>query len=73
MNNVIKLAKVSLNKIFQDSFDKILSQKLIHDRSYISQNSESEKKKIMRNDDENCLSKIKICIVAKFLISRLVI
>ena len=30
-------AKDSLNNIFQDSFNKILSQQLTHDRSYISQ------------------------------------
>ena len=29
------LAKGSLNNIFQDSFNKILSQQLTHDRSYI--------------------------------------
>ena len=34
--NVIKLAKGSLNNIFQDSFNKFLSQQLTHDRSYIS-------------------------------------
>ena len=35
--NVIKLAKGSLNNIFQDSFNKILSQQLLmtQDRSYI--------------------------------------
>ena len=32
----MKLAKGSLNNIFQDSFNKILSQQLTHDRSYIS-------------------------------------
>ena len=37
MKNVdIKLDKGSLNNIFQDSFNKILSQQLTHDRSYIS-------------------------------------
>ena len=36
MKNVIKLAKGSLNNIFQDSFNKILSQQITHDRSYIS-------------------------------------
>ena len=30
------LAKGSLNNIFQDSFDKILSQQLTHDKLYIS-------------------------------------
>ena len=35
MKNVIKLAKGSLNNIFQDSFDKILSLQLTQDRSYI--------------------------------------
>ena len=37
--NVIKLAKGSLNNIFQDSFNIILSQQLTHDRSYISSNT----------------------------------
>ena len=40
LKNVIKLAKGLLNKIFQDSFNKILSQhsqQLTHNRSYISQ------------------------------------
>ena len=36
MKNVIKLAKGSLNNIYQDSFNKILSQQLTHDRSYMS-------------------------------------
>ena len=36
MKNVIKLAKGSLNNFFQDLFNKILSQQLTHDRSYIS-------------------------------------
>ena len=36
LKNVIKLAKGSLNNISQDSFNKILSQQLTHDRSYIS-------------------------------------
>ena len=31
-----KLAKGSLNNIFQDSFNKTLSQQLTHDRSYVS-------------------------------------
>ena len=35
MKNVIKLAK--LNNIFQNSFNKILSQQLNHDRSYMCQ------------------------------------
>ena len=33
---VIKLAKGSLNNIFQDSFNEILSQQLTHDRFYMS-------------------------------------
>ena len=33
LENIIKLAKGSLNNIFQDSFNKILSQQLTHDRS----------------------------------------
>ena len=33
LKNVIKLAKSSLKIIFQDSFNKILSQQLTHDRS----------------------------------------
>ena len=33
--NVIKFAKGSLINIFQDSFNKILSQQLSHDRSCI--------------------------------------
>ena len=33
--NVTKLAKGSLNNIFQDSFNKILCQQLTHDGSYI--------------------------------------
>ena len=37
LKNVIKLAKGLLNNIFQDSFNKILSQQLTHNRSYISQ------------------------------------
>ena len=37
LKNVIKLAKGSLNNIFQDSFNKISSQQLTHDRSYMSQ------------------------------------
>ena len=36
LKNVITLAKGSLNNIFQDSFNKNLSQQLIHNRSYIS-------------------------------------
>ena len=36
LKNVIKLAKGSLNNIFQDSFNKILFQQLSHERSYIS-------------------------------------
>ena len=36
--NVIKLAKGSFNNIFQDSFNKTLSEQLTHDRSYISHN-----------------------------------
>ena len=36
LKNVIKLDKGSLKNILQDSFNKILSQKLTHDRSYIS-------------------------------------
>ena len=36
LENVIKLAKGSLNSIFQDSFNKISSQQLTHDSSYIS-------------------------------------
>ena len=35
LKNVIKLAKGSLNNIFQDSFNKILSQQLTYDRSYV--------------------------------------
>ena len=34
-----KILKCSLNNIFQDSFDKLLPQKLTHDRSYISLSS----------------------------------
>ena len=37
LKKVIKLSKGSVNNIFQDSFNKILSQQLTHDRSYISQ------------------------------------
>ena len=37
LKNVINLAKGSLNNIFQNSFNKILSQQLTHDRPYISQ------------------------------------
>ena len=40
--NVINLAKGSLNNIFQDSFNIILSQLLTHDRSYISSYSAVE-------------------------------
>ena len=36
LKNIIKLAKDALNIIFQDSFNKILSQQITHDRSYIS-------------------------------------
>ena len=36
LKNVNKIAKSSLNNIFQDSSIKILSQKLTHDRSCIS-------------------------------------
>ena len=36
LKNVIKQPKGSFNNIFQDSFDKILSQQLTHDRSYTS-------------------------------------
>ena len=36
MKNVIKLAKGSLNNIFQDSFNKILSHQLTHDRSFMN-------------------------------------
>ena len=39
LKNVIKLAKGSLNNIFQDSFNIILSQQFTHDRSYMSQQS----------------------------------
>ena len=38
LKNVIKLAKGMLNNIFQDSFNKMLSQQLTHDRSYIWHN-----------------------------------
>ena len=37
MKSVIKLAKGSLINIFQDPFNKLLSQQLTHDRSDISQ------------------------------------
>ena len=33
--NVIRLAKGSLNNIFQGTFNNILSQQLTHDKSYI--------------------------------------
>ena len=33
--NVIKLAKGSLNNISQDSFNKILFEQLTHERSYV--------------------------------------
>ena len=36
LKNVIKLSKGSLNNIFQDPFNKILSQQLTHDTFYIS-------------------------------------
>ena len=36
LKNVIKLAKDSLNNIFQNSFNTILSQQLSHVTSYIS-------------------------------------
>ena len=36
LKNVTKLVKGSLHNIGQDSFNKILSQQLTHDRSYIS-------------------------------------
>ena len=36
---VIKLTTCSLNNIIQDSFSKVLSEQLTHDRSYISHNS----------------------------------
>ena len=36
LKNFTKLAKGSLNNIFQDPFNKNLSQQLTHDRSYIS-------------------------------------
>ena len=35
LKNVIKLAKGSLDNNFQDSFNKILSQQLTPDRSYM--------------------------------------
>ena len=35
--NVIMLAKGTLNNIFQDTFNKSLSQQLTHDRCYMSQ------------------------------------
>ena len=35
MKNGFKLAKGSLNNIFQDSLNKSLSQQLSHDRSYM--------------------------------------
>ena len=35
LKSIVNLAKGSLNNTFQDSFDKILSQQLTHDRSYI--------------------------------------
>ena len=37
LKSVIKLAKGSLNNIFQDSFNMILSQQFTHDRSYMRQ------------------------------------
>ena len=37
LKKVIKLAKGSLNNIFQDSFNIIVSQQLTHDISYISE------------------------------------
>ena len=36
LKNVIKLSKRLLNHFFQDSFNRILSQQLTPDRSYIS-------------------------------------
>ena len=36
LKNVNKLAKGPLTNIFQDSLNKILSQQLTHDRSYMS-------------------------------------
>ena len=36
LKHVIKLAKGSVNNIFQDPFNKILSQQSTHHRSYIS-------------------------------------
>ena len=36
LKNIIKLTKGSLNNIFQDSFNKILSQQLTHNILYLS-------------------------------------
>ena len=36
LKNAIKLAKGSLNNIFKTRLTKILSEQLIHDRTYIS-------------------------------------
>ena len=47
LKSFIKLAKGSLNNIFQDLFYKILSQQLTHDRSYMS-------KKIARRQENTC-------------------
>ena len=47
LKNVIKVAKGLLNYIFEDSFNKILSQQLTHDRSYIS--------------DTNTLRSLRVC------------
>ena len=50
LKNFIKLAKSSLNNNFQDSFNKIWSQWLTHDRSYMPQTRRKTSCKT-----ENCL------------------
>ena len=44
LKNVMKLAKSSLDNIFRDSFNKILSQQLIHDRFYLGSPPPQKKK-----------------------------
>ena len=50
LKNVIELTKGSLKNIFQDLFNKILSQQLTHDRSYMSHKLHESSTKIPDTD-----------------------
>ena len=74
MKNVIKLAKGSFNNIFQDSLNKILSQQLTHDRSYLSSRNDPQpnptRKEITNNSLYQyfqCFDKFKVACLLESL------